>query len=349
MDQNPTIVDEIIYNCPVDHSGATIAVHGWKVQNSLYPPLIITHDIGEKIDRYFPLIEELNKIGISAYTFNFGLNYNRAGDQVPRFSTLTKELLQIVAWIKHSENGKSPVVLGRGMGALILLYLTNSQAKFFRGIVFSAPMFHLSQEIKPLKRFLIKTIADTTPNMKLPKWLSPTFTNSYQETYMSSPKKKTPRVQSSFALDLLTSIEQSRSLLLGNNIPTLFLCPTEDPSLKYEFLAPLIHSHPNPGLFVLKYITGEDNLPLEPGGTTLNYFLKSVKEWLDENIMPGATVAPKNKKPKTPTIIKEPVKSVQSDEEKQDDTKNGKESASKKSKSSNHKEAEETSHEQSTT
>ena len=220
-----------------------------------------------------------------------------------------------MAWIKHTERGERPIVLGRGMGALILLYLTNHQAKFFKGIIFSSPMFHLSQEIKPAKRFLIKFIAESFPNMKLPKWLSPTFTNSYQETYVANPKKRNPKVQSSFALDLLTSIEQSRSLLLGNNIPTLFICPAEDPSLKYEFLAPLIHSHPNPGLFVLKYVTGEDNLPLEPGGTTLKYLTTSILEWLKENILPEESEELPPPSQKTPTIISEPVNSINEGEE----------------------------------
>ena len=65
-------------------------------------------------------------------------------------------------------------------------------------------------------------------------------------------------------------------------LPSLIICPLKDPALRYEFLKPLVQKHKYSGCFTLKFVEGEDNLPLEDGGETLKYLSVTIVKWLHE-------------------------------------------------------------------
>ncbi|MEZ4740902.1 MAG: alpha/beta fold hydrolase [Bdellovibrionota bacterium] len=277
-------IRNLVYPCPVDHNGFTINIIGWKVEGSVKPPLIFAHDIGESIERYTALAMKLAEAGYSVYAFDMR-GHGHSGkkiEDISSFSLLVNDLLQVVAFVKFKEESRRPIIIARGMGALIALTFTKMHKKFVSGVVFASPMFNLNYNLTPLRRFLIRTVADVLPSISLPRWLSPAFTNASQETYVMDPNKIHPKMSSHFTFELLNYVGQSRKLLRRLNLPTLLICPENDPALRYEFLKPLVQRHSHSDKFTLKFVKGEDNLPLEHGGNTLKYLSSTIISWLGE-------------------------------------------------------------------
>jgi alpha-beta hydrolase superfamily lysophospholipase len=276
-------IQKIVYSCRIDHAGTIIKVLGWKVENSTRPPIVIAHDVGESIERYEALARAFASEGYSVYGFSMrGHDGGLRLGSIPSFSLLVNDLLQVLAWAKHNEEGRKPVVFARGMGALLALSLTRGHGKFLQALIFVSPMFNLNYNLTPFRRFLIRTIADVAPRLRLPRWLSPTFTNSGQETYVYTDKKRNPKLNSHFTFELLNSVAQSKKLLKKMHMPSLIVCPLADPALRYEFLKPLAHKHKYAGQFTIKFVEGEDNLPLAEGGNTFRYVTQTVLKWLAE-------------------------------------------------------------------
>ncbi len=269
--------------CRIDHEGTTISIHGLKVSSSQKPPIVIAHDVGESIERYEAISKALAGAGYSVYGFTMrGHETNVRLSSIPGFNILSNDLLQVLAWVKYKEDGRKPIIFARGMGALLALSLSRAHTKFFQGLILASPMFNLNYNLTPFRRFLIGTLAEVAPALRLPRWLGPTFTNSNQETYVFAGKKRHPKLNSHFTFELLNSIAQSRKLLKRLKIPSLIICPSNDPALRYEFLKPLVQRHRYSGRFTLKYVEGADNLPLAEGGDSLKYLSVTVTKWLQE-------------------------------------------------------------------
>jgi alpha-beta hydrolase superfamily lysophospholipase len=245
---------------------------------------VFAHDVGESIIRYEALALALAGSGYSVYGFSMR-GHDAAAlrlGSIPSFSILINDLLQVLAWVKHKEDGRKPIIIARGMGALLALSLSRAHTKFFQALILVSPMFNLNYNLTPFRRFLIRTIADVAPSLRLPRWLSPTFTNTSQETYIFTEKKRHPKLNSHFTFELLNSIAQSKKLLKRLKLPSLIVCPADDPALRYEFLKPLVQKHKYSGRFTLKFVEGEDNLPLADGGETLKYLSLTITKWLQE-------------------------------------------------------------------
>jgi alpha-beta hydrolase superfamily lysophospholipase len=276
-------IQNLVYSCRIDHSGSTLKIIGWKVLGSKNPPLVLVHDVGEAISRYDALAKTLARAGYSVYGFSMrGHDSTLKLGSIPSFSILINDLLQVLAWVKHKEEGRKPIIIARGMGALLALSLSRAHTKFFQALILVSPMFNLNYNLTPFRRFLIRTIAEVAPSLRLPRWLSPTFTNASQETYVFQEKKRHPKLNSHFTFELLNSVAQAKKLLKRLKLPSLIVCPLDDPALRYEFLKPLLQKHKYSGRFTLKFVEGEDNLPLVDGGDTLKYLSLTITKWLQE-------------------------------------------------------------------
>src|SRR5690606_5848236 len=119
-DKGQRRVRNLVYICPVDHVGTSVFVKGWVVPGSRQHPIVLVHDLGETVYMMGGLATKLAEAGYSVYSFDqrgHGQSGRRLG-HIPGFNQLALDLLQVVAWVKHKEGGRKPVIVGQGLGAL---------------------------------------------------------------------------------------------------------------------------------------------------------------------------------------------------------------------------------------
>ncbi len=269
----------IVYVCPVDHSGTSLFIKGWisPKERSQTIPIVLVHDLDESTDDYVRFAEELANAGFNVYCFEMRIQSKLLkGSSMLNFETLASDLLQVVAWIKHKELGKRPIIVGQGVGSLVCLYFVQNFSKFCSAVVFSSPLFSLHVNVHPLRRFAIRTLAKVAPFLPTPRWLSFHFSDPAKKDL----KKRKRRLPLYFTQELLVAISRSHKLFSRVSIPTLLLCPGADPICRYDFLKRLVSKHKDEDKMSMHMFDNEGHQLLTLSEEFLQGVLKILIPWL---------------------------------------------------------------------
>lgn len=273
-------VHNLVYTCPVDHVGTSVFVKGWLIPGKQKRPVILVHDLGETADQLSDCAQRLAKLDYSVYSFDMrghGQSGRRLG-HVPSFHQLSMDLLQVVAWVRHKEQGRRPVIVAQGMGALVALFFARGYHKYCSSMVLISPIFVLQDTIEPFRRFLIKKLADFFPTMMIPKKLCPVFTYTYDE---EKQQRVYPRISTLLAHELLNAVAQARKLLNRHKVPTLFLCPSGDEICHYDFLKKLLQKPKHKDRHRLTFLELNNHQLLSASDEVLQILDGPLIEWLE--------------------------------------------------------------------
>ncbi|MFK7872015.1 MAG: alpha/beta fold hydrolase [Oligoflexales bacterium] len=265
----------ILYTCPVDHVGTSVFVRGWTFPQSERAPVIFIHDLGETADQYDRFAQSVTDIGHSVYGFDMrghGQSGRRLG-HIPSFQHLVNDLLQVVAWVRHKEKGRKPILIGQGIGSLVLLGFTKGHSKLCDSAAFICPTFALAETIQPWRRFLLRTAAEVFPTLMTPQWLLPVFTEP-------TAQQKHPRISYLLTNELLNALAQSKKLFNRLNIKTLMICPEEDRICKTEYLKKGVQKHKNSEKFNLIYKHNIGHSPLNHD-EEYAHLLSDLRTWME--------------------------------------------------------------------
>ncbi len=276
-------VRSFAYSCPVDHEGTQVRVKGWQVKSSDKPAVVIIHDIGENLNLMRPLAKSFVERGYSTYAFDMRGHERgkKRNNQIHSFNQLIIDFLQVIAWVKYKENGRRPIVIGRGLGGLVALGFAKGHSKYVEAMIFLAPMFELTNRITNFQRFMIRSFSELTPEMKLPNWVCPTFSAIAPRDRQDKGKRQI-KLTGKFTIELLNTLAQAKKLLTRLNIPSLFVCPGRDPAKRYENLRKIVAKHENSDKlsyvqldreFIPARIDSEDDVLVDTVFPWLNDFL----------------------------------------------------------------------------
>ena len=272
-------VRNLVYTCPVDHTGTSVFVKGWLIPENNKRPVVLVHGLGESVELMAPFAKKLAARGYSVYGFDLrghGQSGRKLG-HIPSFHQLSLDLLQVVAWVKHKEAGRKPIIIGQGMGSLVALFFGKGYAKFCHSMVFVSPTFSLVDHIKSYRRFSLKTLAELLPTMMLPSRFCPQFT---QIDMLSS---KAPKISALLAYELLNAISQSRKQFQRHRLKSLVLCPKEDGVARYEFLKRAVQKHKFSERIDLHFMETNYHHILTAKDAVITDAVSVIAEWLDRN------------------------------------------------------------------
>jgi pimeloyl-ACP methyl ester carboxylesterase len=165
----------VAYSCPVDHAGMTLYVKGWvNSEPSLFPPVIVIHDIGETVSQYREFCTRLVETGCNVYCYDLR-GHGRSGriiGQINRFGELVNDLLQVSAWVKHKENSQAPILVGHGVSAQLAMRFAQNYPKLIQGVALISPGFKLKVEASRWWRLLARVMYEFSPSIRLScSWL----------------------------------------------------------------------------------------------------------------------------------------------------------------------------------
>ncbi|MFK7824530.1 MAG: alpha/beta fold hydrolase [Oligoflexales bacterium] len=282
---DPTTTEEdpsvrnLVYTCPVDHTGTSVFVKGWLIPEDNKRPVVLVHGLGESVELMAPFAKKLAARGYSVYGFDLrghGQSGRKLG-HIPSFHQLSLDLLQVVAWVKHKESGRKPIIIGQGMGSLVGLFFAKGYGKFCHSMIFVSPVFSLVDHIKSFQRFYLRTFAELLPIMMLPSRLCPQFT---QIDMLSS---KAPKISALLAYELLNAISQSRKQFQRHRLKSLVLCPKDDGVARYEFLKRATQKHKFTERLDLHFMETNYHHILTAKEAVITDAISVIAEWLDRN------------------------------------------------------------------
>lgn len=211
---------------------------------ALAASVVILHDLGEDISFYEHGIKKLLAGNLRVYAFDFkGHGENKGLKFDSSFRNFTVEVIQILAFIKHLEGGVAPFVLSQGLGSLVGLINARKHPNFTRGLIACSPMFQLNEKIRPLRRFVIRSIAEFIPNLVLPPKITPKFTRNRKISVEGDLQKIESKVTAVEAHEFLKAMSQARKNFAKLNVPTLLICPDNNAVHKYSFLKNAVSKH----------------------------------------------------------------------------------------------------------
>ena len=246
-------IRKVVTSLPVDHSGTTVYIKGWRLAEPKSPhPIIIVHDLGEHTGYYRYAAATLVERGYSVYTFDLR-GHGRSGRRLghaPSFNVLVKDLLQVVAWVRHREGGAKPVILGHGIGALIAMDFTKNFGHYCCAVVLSAPCIELTQKVTAPTRSFIRVLSTVAPMARIPSSMSPGFTRRLKGELKESEEHTTiyfPLMTARFTQELLLAIKRAEVSFVEYSGSVLFLCPEDDNICSFTSLKKraAIHSENN--------------------------------------------------------------------------------------------------------
>ena len=272
-------VRNLVYTCPVDHTGTSVFVKGWLIPEDNKRPVVVVQGLGESVELMAPFAKKLAGRGYSVYGFDLrghGQSGRKLG-HIPSFHQLSLDLLQVVAWVKHKESGRKPIIIGQGMGSLVALFFAKGYGKFCHSMIFVSPVFSLIDQIQSFQRFYLKTFAELLPTMMLPSRLCPQFT---QIDMLSS---KAPKISALLAYELLNAISQSRKQFQRHRLKSLVLCPKDDGVVRYEFIKRSVQKHKFSERIDLHFMETNYHHILTAKEAVITDAINVVAEWLDRN------------------------------------------------------------------
>lgn len=258
---NPETIQKIVSSLPVDHSGTSVYVKGWRHASCIGHPILIVHDLGEQTEMYRHTCEEIVAGGHNVYMFDLR-GHGRSGKRLghaPSYDILIKDLLQVAAWVRHKEDGKTPIIIGHGIGALITMDFTKAYPNLCRAMVLSAPVLELVHETTGLTRFFIKVLADIAPMLRIPVPLCPQFTRDLMNIQHQIDEDDAasivyfPRLTAVFANELLNAIKRAEMSFITYPGACLILCPGRDDVCGYGAVKKAVAVHTADNINVIDF------------------------------------------------------------------------------------------------
>ncbi len=281
--QQTSKIRTLVYVCPVDHSGTSLFVKGWIAPQSggTNSPILIVHDFDESTEDYIPFAERLAEAEYNTYCFEMRLQPKRPKRSRIQFEMLILDLLQVSAWIKYKESGKKPIIVGKGVGALISLYFTQAYNKYVSSLVFICPYFFAHERGNPLKNFSIKILSQLFPSLPTPSWLAIPFS----EGMMHDTKKPWRKGKLTLKLtqDLLVAIAKTHDLLLDITLPLLSIHTHLDSHELYTILKDTMSKNLNNKKITLTTIDVTEHQTMIKEREALSHFMETLIPWLRKN------------------------------------------------------------------
>lgn len=229
----------IVYMCPVDHQQNFVFVKGYLAPSSSKknPPIVLSHDHDDSFEKVTSIAQRLANSGFNTYFYEMRLGnkknvYNNF--KKSSFEVLASDLLQVVAWIKHRESGRKPIVIGHKMGALVTLYFIQGHSKFASGLVLLSPTFFLNKKQTTLQRFFLRLLNRIMPLTKTPNWLIPL-----------RYKKNHKQLSVQFIQEIFIAISKAPKFFLRLNNKTLIIVPNKSKFFRHEQTKRLLVKHRN--------------------------------------------------------------------------------------------------------
>ncbi len=289
-------VQKIVSSLPVDHSGTSIYVKGWKHPACMGHPILIVHDLGEHTEMYRHVIDDMVERGKNVYMFDLR-GHGRSGKRLghaPSYDILIKDLLQVAAWVRHKESGLAPIIIGHGIGALITMDFTKSYPTLCKAMVLSAPFLELVHETIGLTRFFIKVLADVAPMVRIPIPLCPQFTRDLMSIQHQIDDEDAasmvyfPRLTAIFANELLTAIKRAELSFITYPGPVLILCPGKDDVCLYSAVKKAVAIHVENNINVIDFADyGHALISDEVSRTDV---IEKIVNWIDDSVTPSPLV-----------------------------------------------------------
>ena len=229
---------------PVDHYGTTVYLKALKHPDTQHAPIVIVHDVGEHADCYERAANAFYERGYSVYLFDWR-GHGRSGWQLghaPSFDSLVKDLLQVAAWARYQENGRAPIILGNGLGALVVMEFTQKLRCFLPSRDTFAPLVsELQPEMTRPHRVLLKLLSDVAPLVRLWSPFSPRLTSHRVSLHPisredASLSAKFPGVTAALTYELIQAIKRAETRFIEYCGSVLILCPEKDGICSYKQL-----------------------------------------------------------------------------------------------------------------
>ena len=228
---------------PVDHYGTTVYLKALKHPDAQHAPIVIVHDVGEHADCYERTANAFYERGYSVYLFDWR-GHGRSGWQLghaPCFDSLVKDLLQVAAWARYQENGRAPIILGNGLGALVVMEFTKNYAAFCQAVILCAPCLELQPEMTRPHRVLLKLLSDISPLVRLWSPFSPRLTSHRVSLHPisredASLSAKFPGVTAALTYELVQAIKRAETRFIEYCGSVLIICPEKDGICSYKKL-----------------------------------------------------------------------------------------------------------------
>ena len=153
---------KIVYACPVDHHNSIIFITSWFHSREAQISLLLVPDFSASIEVYAAFASRLAGAGIHVYLYN---------QREKSLHIRERDLLQVAAWIRHREEGVPPILVSRGLSALLCQHFSVQYPKFCRGLLVIHPVSSVHFSF-PGQRKLLFFLAEIFPNMRVPTWLN---------------------------------------------------------------------------------------------------------------------------------------------------------------------------------
>ncbi len=214
QEQQPKIKN-LVYICPSDHLGETICVKGWYTGRHPHSrPIILIHDIDGSSEELVDFATELAKSHTNVYTYDVKGFTKKTKKHFKSISQIVLNLLQVASWVRHKEQGISPVLVGYGAGCLIALQFSQMYEKFCGGCILIQPPVAKDVESYKTKKFFIKKMADWFPHLSL------NFTSVLEH---QSKSKKLPAIA---AHQVVKASSELKKNLISSHTPILIFIST---------------------------------------------------------------------------------------------------------------------------
>lgn len=232
MSNHHKFIHSIFYTCPLDHQGKSAFLKGKVVDGSVYPPLVLVHDIGECSEMVEDAATMLAELGYSVYFYDLRghQSTHRKVGAIQNLSQLSLDLLQVLYWVRHKHMGKVPVVVGQGLSALMAMKVALRYPDICERLVLMTPAFKLAQPLKRYQKLILRTAADFFPRAYLHQNLTPAFRP--KGLLDRNQQRLRIRINGVLATDLVFVMEKSAVILQKTKMPVLVYVHPADPSFK---------------------------------------------------------------------------------------------------------------------
>lgn len=279
-------VKTLVTTLPVDHAGTTVYLKGWCVPGSTRRAVILVHDLGEHTDLYRETAHAFVRAGHSCYCFDLR-GHGRSGRRLghaPSYNILIHDLLQVTAWVRHLEAGRSPILLGQGIGALVVIDFTKSHGNFCDGAVLSAPCMDLARSVNFFKHTMIKLLAETWPTFRIPAALSPRFARELRQEREVHTKTHNqiatfPELSAVFTAELLGAIRRAEAKFIEYHGKVLILCPQRDSICTYEKIHKSAAIHRQDNFEIIDLPGAGHNVLIDP--ETRDQAVEKILPWMN--------------------------------------------------------------------
>ena len=137
-----------------------------------------------------------------------------------------EDLLQVVAWIRFKSNGQLPMIIGQGVGGLITMYFKKKYPKYVRETILVAPVVSEGKTMAPMYRTFIRSMAEVTPRMRLPRAIVPQFL-SLGGTEPSLRQQKFQGITLHFAKEVINAIGGVHEVIKSFTGPAMIIAPQQ--------------------------------------------------------------------------------------------------------------------------